>query len=57
VLYRARRVGDYHLVREWEDPEARKKETTSLGPCDKIERILMVRGVGFEPTQAYAIGA
>jgi len=58
VFCRVRRIGGrYYLVKEWYDPETRRKKIASLGPCDKIEKILMVRGVGFEPTQAYAIGA
>ena len=33
-----------------------RERSVLLGNCEKIEKLLM-RGVGFEPTQAYAIGA
>ena len=59
MFYRVRRIkGRYYLVKEWYDDGLKRKRTKSLGPCDKIEKIMeVVRGVGFEPTQAYAIGS
>ncbi len=58
VFYRVRRIrGKYYLIKEWYDPKAKRKRSRSLGPCIEIERIIsMVRGVGFEPTQACAGG-
>ena len=65
VFYKIKKVkGNYYLVKEWYDPELKRKITRSIGPCKLIEEIMvklkensLVRGVGFEPTQAYAIGA
>ena len=65
VFYRVKKVkGNYYLIKEWYDPELKKKITRSISPCRLIEELMvkikkenMVRGVGFEPTQAYAIGA
>ena len=56
VFYRVKKVnGKYYLYKEWYDPESGKRRSISLGNCEIIERL--VRGVGFEPTQAYASGA
>ena len=62
VFYRIKKVkGNYYLVKEWYDPESKRKITKSIGPCKLIEEIMvklkermLVRGVGFEPTQACA---
>ncbi|MCX8186959.1 MAG: integrase [Sulfolobales archaeon] len=55
VFYRVRKINNrYYLIKEWYDAERGKKRSMSIGPCDKLEE---VRGVGFEPTQAYTIGA
>ena len=58
VFYRVRKIrGKYYLIKEWYEPETRKRRSLSLGNCEEIEKIInMVRGVGFEPTQAYAAG-
>ena len=59
VFYRVRKIhGHYYLIKEWYDPRTGRKHSKSLGNCELIEKTLeVVRGVGFEPTQAYAIGA
>ena len=64
VFYRIKKVkGNYYLVKEFYDPESRRKITRSIGPCRLIEEVMakikresLVRGVGFEPTQACAAG-
>ena len=63
VFYRVKKVkGNYYLVKEFYDPESKRKITRSIGPCMLIEEVMadlkkgLVRGVGFEPTQAYAAG-
>ena len=56
MFYRVRQIrGKYYLYKEWYDSESGRKKSVSLGNCVRIEQL--VRGVGFEPTQAYAIGA
>ncbi len=56
MFYRVRKInGHYYLIKEYYDPQTGKKRTVSLGNCEKIEKL--VRGVGFEPTQAYATGS
>ena len=38
VFYRVRKVkGNYYLVKEFYDPESKKKITSSIGPCRLIE--------------------
>ncbi len=51
------------MVKEWYDPESKRKITRSIGSCKLIEELMvkikrenLVRGVGFEPTQACAAG-
>ena len=40
VFYRVRKVkGRYYLVKEWYDPVEKRKKSTSIGPCERIERI------------------
>jgi hypothetical protein len=42
VFYRVRRVNNrYYLIKEWYDPTLGKKLSRSLGPCDRIEELLM----------------
>ena len=56
MFYRVRKIaGKYYLIKEFYDPQTGKKRSISIGNCEKIERL--VRGVGFEPTQAFATGA
>ena len=41
VFYRVRKIhGKYYLVKEWYDPETKKRCCKSLGPCEAIERLL-----------------
>ena len=43
VFYRIKKVkGNYYLVKEWYDPELKKKITRSIGPCKFIEEIMEV---------------
>ncbi len=59
MFYRVKRVkGRYYLVKEWYDPVTGKEaEQESRANRADREGAGVVRGVGFEPTQAYAIGS
>ena len=66
VQYKVRKIrGNYYLYKEWYDPEAKKKRSLYIGPCERIERVYLllrdlsdedikkvvelVRRPGFEP--------
>ena len=41
VFYRVRRInGRYYLIKEWYDPDAKRKRSKSLGPCEAIEKLI-----------------
>ncbi len=42
VFYRVRRINSkYYLIKEWYDSTLGKKVSRSLGPCDRIEKLLV----------------
>jgi len=48
VFYRIKKVkGNYYLVKEWYEPELKKKITKSIGPCRLIEELMMKFKEGF----------
>ena len=61
VFYRIKKKGNkYYLIKEWYDPETRKRHCISLGNCEQIEKlVLKIRseglapGAGFEPARGY----
>jgi len=61
VFYRIKKKGNkYYLIKEWYDPETRKRHSISLGNCEQIEKlVLKIRsegltpGAGFEPARGY----
>ena len=41
VFYRVKKVrGKYYLIKEWYDPETKKRHSKSLGPCEAIEKLI-----------------